>query len=62
MIEVTSLGGKKYYLNNELIYKIEALPDTTIMLMDGKSLVVRDDIEDIIDKIIKYKREIYSKY
>lgn len=62
MIEVTSLGGKQYYLNNEMIYKMEALPDTTIVLLDGKTLVVRDEIEDIVEKIIKHKREIYSKY
>lgn len=62
MIEVTSLGGKKYYLNNEIIYKIESLPDTTIVLLDGRSLVVKDEIEDIIKKIVRYKQEINSKY
>ena len=62
MIEVTSLGGKKYYLNNELIYKIESLPDTTIVLLDGRSLVVKDEIEEIIKKIVRYKQEINSKY
>ena len=61
MIEVTSLSGNVFYLNNDLIYKIEALPDTTIVLIDGKSLVVREDMEDLVEKIVAYKRKIYIK-
>lgn len=62
MIELTSLGGDKYYLNNDLIYKIESLPDTTIILVDGKSLVVKDEVKDVINKIVEFKRQIYFKY
>lgn len=62
MIELTSLGGDKYYLNNDLIYKIESLPDTTIVLTDGKILVVKERVEDVVDKIIEFKRKIYFQY
>ena len=56
---LTSLNGKKFCLNSELIYKIEKTADTIITLTDGKSLRVRDDVDNIIDKIVAYKRRIY---
>lgn len=62
MIKLTSLGDKEFYLNNELIYKMEEKPDTTIFLSDGKTIVVKENMEEVRNKIISYKREIYSKY
>lgn len=62
MIRLTSLGGKEFYLNNELIYKIEEKPDTTIFLADGKTIVVREKMEEVRSKIVAYKREIFQKY
>lgn len=60
MINITSLSGKTYYLNCDLIYKIEQVPDTIITLVDGKTLVVKEEAEEVIEKIILYKRKIYS--
>ena len=36
MITLTSISGKEFCLNSELIYKIEEAPDTIITLTDGK--------------------------
>lgn len=60
MIILTSINGQDFCLNNELIYKIEEAPDTIITLTDGKILRVGNKTEDIIQKIIDYKRSIYS--
>lgn len=59
MIILTSISGKEFCLNSELIYKIEEAPDTIITLTDGKTLRVRDKTEDIVDKIVEYKRRIF---
>lgn len=61
MIEVTSLGGNKFYLNEDQIYKIESFPDTTIVLLDGKVLVVKEDVEEILQKIVEFKKQIYLR-
>lgn len=37
MIRLTGLNGKEFYLNAEYIEKIEANPDTTITLFNGKN-------------------------
>jgi flagellar protein FlbD len=59
MIKLTSIGGNEFYLNNDLIYKIENLPDTIITLTDGKKIRVSNSVEEIIQEIINFKRKIY---
>lgn len=59
MIVLTSINGKEFCLNSELIYKIEQAPDTIITLTDGKILRVMDKTDDIVEKIVDYKRRIY---
>lgn len=59
MIILTSINGQDFCLNCDLIYKIEEAPDTIITLIDGKVLRVNDKTEEIIKKVIRYKRQIY---
>lgn len=60
MITVTRLNGVSYYLNCELIETVENTPDTVITLRDGKKLVVREEPEQIVEKIIEYKKRIFD--
>jgi len=60
MILLKSLSGGEFYLNNDLIVKIEALPDTVITLTDGRTIRVKDTPEEIIERIVQYKRRIYQ--
>ena len=62
MIMLTSINGEEFCLNSDLIYKIEEAPDTIIILTNGKTLRVKNSIEDITDKTIEYKRQIFSNY
>lgn len=61
MISLTSVSGKEFYLNCDLIYRMEHSFDTIITLVDGKAIRVVDSEEDIINKIITYKRKIYTQ-
>jgi flagellar protein FlbD len=58
MIEVTRLDGKTYFVNPHQIEYIECNPDTTMTMLSGKRLVVRDDFEVIQQRIIEYRRQI----
>lgn len=60
MIMLTSIKGKKFCLNCDLIYKITEAPDTIITLTDGKVLRVEERCEEIRKSIIGFKREIYA--
>lgn len=59
MITLTSISGKEFCLNSDLIYKIEEVPDTVITLTDGKTIRVKNNTEDIVEKIIDFKRRIF---
>ncbi|KXS45234.1 MULTISPECIES: flagellar FlbD family protein [unclassified Candidatus Frackibacter] len=58
LIKVTKLNGAELVVNADLIEMIEANPDTVISLTSGRKIVVKEDADSIIDKVIRYKREI----
>ena len=58
MIEVTRLDGKRYYVNPHQIEYIEANPDTTLVMLSGKRLVVQEGVELIQERILAYRRLI----
>ena len=58
MIEVTRLDGTVYYLNPHQIEYIERNPDTTLIMLSGKRLVVREDYQSLFSRIVDYRRLI----
>lgn len=58
MIEVTRLNGEKYFLNPHQIETMEKTPDTVISLVSGRKLVSKDSIDALIERIIKYRRNL----
>lgn len=58
MIRVTRLNKKELVINAELIETLESTPDTIITLTDGKKVVVLEGIDEIIEKIVAYRRLI----
>lgn len=59
MIFLNSLSGSGFYLNDDMIVKIEALPDTVVTLTDGRTMRVRETPEEVIDRMVAYKRRIF---
>lgn len=60
MIQVTRLNNTKFIINADLIEIIEANPDTMISLTTGKKFVVKESVEEVVKKIIAYKKAIYG--
>ncbi len=58
MITLSRLNGQKLIINAEQIERIEAKPDTIITLTTGNQFIVRNTVDEIIDKVIRYKQEI----
>ncbi|MFP4010160.1 MAG: flagellar FlbD family protein [Spirochaetaceae bacterium] len=58
MIRVTRLDGKEYYVNPHQIEYIETNPDTTLIMLSGKRLIVREDYQLITDRIVEYRKRI----
>lgn len=60
MIKVSRLNGKEFVVNGEMILYIEETPDTVITLTSGQKIVVKEKVDDIIEKVISYKGKIYN--
>lgn len=58
MIQVTQLNGKVYYVNPHHIEYVELNPDTTLIMLSGKRLIVKEDYQSLYKRIIKYRRLI----
>lgn len=58
MVEVTRLDGKCYYINPHQIEYIECNPDTTLTMLSGKRLVVREDYQTLFTRIVEYRKLI----
>ena len=58
MIKVTRLNGAEYYINPHQIESIEIRPDTTLLMLSGKHVVVKEGIDEIIGRIVEYRRRI----
>lgn len=60
MISLTRLNNEKFVLNADLIEFMEETPDTVITMTTGKKIVVRESVDVVIDKIVKYRKRVFS--
>jgi flagellar protein FlbD len=51
MIKVTRLDGMVYFINPLQIECIEVRPDTTLLMLSGKHHIIREEVDDILEKI-----------
>ncbi|GAA3672851.1 hypothetical protein GCM10023081_09000 [Arthrobacter ginkgonis] len=58
MIVVTTLNGRPAAVNAELVERIHENPDTTLVLIDGKRLVVRESMAEVIGLIDQAKARV----
>lgn len=56
MIKLTRLDGEPFVLNAELIRYVERRPDTFITLSSGDRLVVRESMDEVIDRAVRYQQ------
>lgn len=58
MIELTQLSGKKFWLNPHEIETMESNPDTTIVMLSGKRILVLEKPEVVVERILAYRGRI----
>ena len=58
MILLTLLNDKKLVVNAEYIKMVESSPDTIITFINGEKLMVKETVEEVIEKVITYKRMV----
>ena len=58
MIKLTRLNQQPFVVNAELIKTVEERPDTTIVLVTGETLIVREKLEEVVARAIEYGRAV----
>mgnify|MGYP006282382655 CR=1 FL=1 len=58
LIKMTKMCGDEITVNAELIETIQATPDTVITLTTNKKILVEESVDQIVKKVIRYKKEI----
>lgn len=58
MILVTRLDGREIAVNSELVVTIEQTPDTLLTLSNGTRILVRETIDELVDRVVAYRRRI----
>jgi flagellar protein FlbD len=60
MIQLTRLNHAAMVLNSDLIEHIDVTPDTVITLTTGQILRVRETAEEVIERIVEFRRRILA--
>ncbi|MGB9605101.1 MAG: flagellar FlbD family protein [Bryobacteraceae bacterium] len=61
MICLTRLNRVPIMLNSDLIEHVEVTPDTVITLTTGHTFMVLESAQEILDKVIAFRRAIYER-
>lgn len=60
MIRVNTINGEEIYVNEDLIETIRITPDTVMFLTNGKRMVVKDTVEEVMERIKEFRRETFA--
>ena len=60
MVTLTRLDGQLIVVNSDHILSVEHTPDTKLTLTGGHSLLVKDSVPDVIDKVYSWRRQIVA--
>lgn len=58
MIVLTKRNHEKFLVNHLQIEYIETIPESKIVMMNHDFYLVRESVEEIIDKIAKYNAKV----
>lgn len=62
LIQLHNVSNQAFYLNCDLIYRLDGQYDTVITLTNSKKLIVKENPDEIIEKVIEYKQKIHTKW
>lgn len=60
MIELTKMNGLTFTVNADVIESVDETPDTVLSLTTGKKIIVKESRQEIVEKVVSYKRAIYQ--
>ena len=61
MIKLTRLNNAALIINAELIEFVEESPDTLVTLTTGQKIMVKESVDEVVERVIEYRRSIVSR-
>ena len=61
MIKLTLYNNADVILNADMIELVEHTPDTLISLTTGKKIMVKESVDDVVSRIVTYRRLVERK-
>ena len=58
MIRLTRLNNHPLAVNSDLIKFVEQAPDTVITLVNGEKIVVRENAEEVLERVVQFRRSV----
>ena len=58
MIDLLRLDGKIFWVTPHMIEALETNPDLTLTMLSGRKIIVRNSPQEVIQKIIEYRKQI----
>ena len=58
MIVLTKMNKERFLVNHNQIECIECIPESKIMMMNHDYYIVRETVEEIVEKIAEYNAKI----
>lgn len=62
MIQLTRMNGRVIAINPDLVIWIDVTPDTSIALLNGDHIMVRETLDEVIGKVIEFKRSVRAPF
>ena len=62
MIQLTRLNHVPLIVNADLIEHVEVTPDTVIALTNGQKFMVLESAEDVVERVIQFRRAILGEH
>jgi len=58
MITLTRLNNSSLTVNSDLIKFVEQSPDTVITLINGEKILVRETVDEVMQRVIEFRRSV----
>lgn len=60
MIVLTRLNGPSFALNPDLIERVEANPDTVVVLIGGASYPIAESVDELLARVRHYRGQVIA--
>lgn len=60
MLKLTRLNNQVVAINPDHVYAADAAPDTTLRLIGGERIIVRETLDELIERVVEYRRRVRS--